>query len=211
MVSPWLRTSGGFLTFAFVGRAVGEGVSIETVLAAVTEEAIRVVDALETFSGFTVTVPHRIWVNVVAALAGATSSASSALAQRVSEEAIIAEFTAFTCRDTNSLKEDCPRQSSRSETPSWAREPPGTQPTRGSCGTVGADHLSAPQDNSTGGSSWAGTRLAVGRSPATGVAIETLFTAFTTQTGCVVLTVTRSWTKEQSATRQQSQKAGKSR
>lgn len=88
------------LTFASVSRVGGEGVSIETVLAAVTEEAVCVVDALQTLSSFTVTVPDRVRVDIIAALAGATSSTWPALTQRVSEEAVITELTAFTCQRT---------------------------------------------------------------------------------------------------------------
>lgn len=112
------------LTFAFVGRAAGEGVSIETVLAAVAEEAVCVVDALQTFSGFTVTVPDRIWVKIIAALASATSSARSAPTQRVSEEAVVTEFTAFTCQDTNN-QEDLSKRQCSPGTPCRTRVPLG--------------------------------------------------------------------------------------
>lgn len=84
------------LTFAFVSRVAGEGVPIETVLAAVAEEAVSVVDALETFSGLTVTVPHGVGVYVLAALAGATRSDRPALTQRVPEEAVVTELAALT-------------------------------------------------------------------------------------------------------------------
>lgn len=87
------------LTFAFVSRVAGQGVSIETLLAAVAEEAVRVVDALETFPGFTVTVADRVGVDVVAALAGAAGSDRSAPAQRVPEEAVVTELAALTYRD----------------------------------------------------------------------------------------------------------------
>lgn len=112
------------LTFAFVGRAVGEGVSIETVLAAVAEEAVCVVDALQTFSGLTVTVPDRIWVNIIAALASATRSARSTLTERVSKEAIITEFTAFTCQETNNQEKDLSKRQSSSRS-FWDDPAPG--------------------------------------------------------------------------------------
>lgn len=83
-------------TFAFVSRVAGEGVSIETILAAVTEEAVGVVDALQTLSGLPVAVPNSVGVNVLAALAGATRSDRPPLTQRVPEEAVVTELTALT-------------------------------------------------------------------------------------------------------------------
>lgn len=175
-------------TFAFVSRVGGEGVSIETILTAVTEEAVCVVDALQTLSSFTVTVPDRVGVDIIAALAGAASSTWPAPTQRVSEEAVIAELTAFTCQRTNIRRRTRSSGSPRTSVPS------GTGRTRGPRRTVGADHLSAFQDNGAGRSSRAGTRLAVSRCPARGVTIETVFTAFAAQTSRVVLAVARSWT-----------------
>ena len=92
------------LTFAFVGRVAGEGVSIKTVLAAVTEAALSVVDALQTFSRLSVTVPDGVGVNVLAALASTTRSDRSALTQRVSEEAVVTELTALTWRAETTVR-----------------------------------------------------------------------------------------------------------
>lgn len=86
------------LTFALVGGVGGQGVAIETLLAAVAEEAVGVVNALETLSGLAVAVADGVSVDVVAALAGAAGSDRAVLPQRVPEEAIIAELAAFTCR-----------------------------------------------------------------------------------------------------------------
>lgn len=172
---------------AFVSRVGGEGVSIETILTAVTEEAVCVVDALQTLSSLAVTVPDGVGVDVVAALAGATSPGRPAPTQSVSEEAVVTQLTAFTCRQQNQSASD-------TDTPSRTSVPSGAGRTRGPHRAVGADHLSAFHHNGAGSSSRAGTRPAVSRSPASGVTIETLFTALAAQTSGVVLTVTRSWT-----------------
>lgn len=95
------------LTFALVGRVGGQGVAIETLLAAVAEEAVGVVDALETLSGLAVAVADGVGVDVVAALAGATRSDRTALSQRVPEEPVIAELAALTCRQVRAEDKDC--------------------------------------------------------------------------------------------------------
>lgn len=89
--------SGPPLTFALVGGVGAEGVAVETVLAAVAEEAIGVVDALQTLSGLTVAVADGVGVDVVAALAGAAGSDRPALTQRVAKETVVTELTALTC------------------------------------------------------------------------------------------------------------------
>lgn len=95
------------LTFALVGGVCGQGVAIETLLAAVAEEAVGVVDALETLSGLAVAVANGVGVDVVAALAGAARSDRAVLTQWVPEEPVIAELTAFTCRQVTGEDEDC--------------------------------------------------------------------------------------------------------
>lgn len=85
------------LTFALVGGVGGQGIAIEAVLAVVAEEAVGVVDALEALSGLAVAVPYGIGVDVVAALAGPAGPDRPVLTQRVPEEPVIAELTAFTC------------------------------------------------------------------------------------------------------------------
>lgn len=117
------------LTFASVSRVGGKGVSIETIFAAVTEEAVCVVDALQTLSSFTVTVPDRVRVDIIAALAGATSSTWPALTQRVSEEAVITELTAFTYQRTKirrRTRSSCSHRTTR-DPPSRTSVPSGTQ------------------------------------------------------------------------------------
>lgn len=98
--SPVGGDGGLSLTFALVSRASGQGVAIETILAAVAKEAVSVVDALETFSSLAVAVPDGVGVDVVAALAGATGSDRSAPTQRVAEESVIAKLAALPCRQT---------------------------------------------------------------------------------------------------------------
>lgn len=193
------------LTFAFVSWVAGQSVSIETLLAAVAEEAVRVVDALETFPGFTVTVANRVRVDVVAALAGATGSDRSTPAQRVPEEAVITELTALTCQDDIRQKDDL--RDGRPLLPWGPAGPADLLPglTCGPGGTVGADHLPGSQDKGAGRSGRAGTRLAIRRRPAAGVTIETILTALAAQTGCVVLTIASSWTNR----RQRSQQPGR--
>lgn len=88
------------LTFALVSGVGGQGVAIETILAAVAEEAVSVVDALETFSSLAVAVADGVGVDVVAALAGAAGSDRSAPTQRVTEEPVITELAALPCRQT---------------------------------------------------------------------------------------------------------------
>lgn len=92
-----LRTF-SFLTFALVSGVGGQGVAIETLLAAVAEEAVSVVDALEALSGLAVAVADGVGVDVVAALAGTARSDRTVLTQRVPEEPVVAELAAFTCR-----------------------------------------------------------------------------------------------------------------
>lgn len=94
----YLQSSRLSLTFALVSRAGSQGVAIETVPAAVTEESVGVVDALEALSCLPVAVADSIGVNVVAALAGAAGPDRPSLTQRVTEETVITEFTALTCR-----------------------------------------------------------------------------------------------------------------
>lgn len=86
------------LTFALVGGVGSQGVAIETVSAAVTEESVGVVDALQALSCLPVAVADCIGVNVVTALAGAAGPDRPSLTQGVTKETVIAEFTALTCR-----------------------------------------------------------------------------------------------------------------
>lgn len=86
------------LTFALVGGVGSQGVAVEAVLAAVAEEAVGVVDALQALSGFPVAVADGVGVDVVAALAGAAGSDRSALTQRIAEETVVTELAALTCR-----------------------------------------------------------------------------------------------------------------
>lgn len=90
------------LTFALIGRAGGQGVAIVTIFAAVTEEAVRVVDALQTFSVLTVAVANSVGVSVTIALAGPAGSDRPVLTQGVPEEPIIAELTALPCTHVSS-------------------------------------------------------------------------------------------------------------
>ncbi len=100
-------TSGLPLTFALISGAGGQGVAVETLLAAVAEEAVGVVDALEALSGLAVAVADGIGVDVVAAFAGAAGSDRPALTQRVAEETVVTELTAFTCKQVTPQDEDC--------------------------------------------------------------------------------------------------------
>lgn len=97
------------LTFALVGGVAGQRVAVETLLAAVAEEAVGVVDALEALSRLTVAVADSVGVDVVAALAGAAGSDRPALTQRVAEETVVTELAAFTCRQVTSEHKDCQR------------------------------------------------------------------------------------------------------
>lgn len=85
------------LTFALVGRFGGQRVAIETLPAAVAEEAVCVVDALEALSGLAVAVSDGVGVDVAAALAGVAGPDHPVLTQRVPEEPVIAELAALTC------------------------------------------------------------------------------------------------------------------
>lgn len=87
------------LTFALVCRVGGQSVAVEGVLAAVTEEAGCVVDALQALARLPVAVTHSVRVDVVAALAGPAGPDWSALAQRVTKETVVAELAALPCRD----------------------------------------------------------------------------------------------------------------
>lgn len=127
MVTNVMMHDGTFLTFALVGGVGGQGVAIETLLAAVAEEAVGVVDALETFSGLAVAVANGVGVDVVAALAGAARSNWAALTQRVPEESVVTELAAFTCRQVNTggtmkkpahLSDSCCTPSSSDHAPS---------------------------------------------------------------------------------------------
>ena len=82
-------------TFALVCGAGGQGVAVETLLAAVAEEAVRVVDALEALARLAVAVAHGVGVHVVAALARAAGPHRPLLAQRVPEEAVVTQLTAL--------------------------------------------------------------------------------------------------------------------
>lgn len=86
------------LTFTLVVGVGSQSVAVETLLAAVTEEAVGVVDALQTLSGLTVAVADGVGVDVVVALTGPAGSDRTALTQRVPEETVVAELAAFTCR-----------------------------------------------------------------------------------------------------------------
>lgn len=90
------------LTFALVRGVGGQGVAVETILAAVAEEAVGVVDALEALAVLAVAVADGVGVDVVAALAGAAGSDRPVLTQRVAEEAVITELAALTCRQVMS-------------------------------------------------------------------------------------------------------------
>lgn len=72
-------------------------VSEEARLAAVAEEAVGVVDALQAFSCLAVAVADGVGVDVIAALAGAAGSGRPVLTQRVPKEPVVAELTALTC------------------------------------------------------------------------------------------------------------------
>jgi len=75
--------------------AAGHGVAVETVPAAVAEEAGRVLDALQALAGLAVAVPHGVRVDVVAALAGPAGPDRPGPAQRVAEEPVVTELTAL--------------------------------------------------------------------------------------------------------------------
>lgn len=96
---PLPTPSSPTLTFALVCRVGGQSVAVEGVLAAVAEEAGRVVDALQALARLPVAVTHSVGVDVVAALAGPAGPDRPALAQRVTEETVVAELAAFPCRD----------------------------------------------------------------------------------------------------------------
>lgn len=83
------------LTFTLVGGIDSQGIAVEPILAAITEEAISVVDALQALSCLPVAVANSIGINVVTALTGTAGSDWPALTQRVSKETIITELTAF--------------------------------------------------------------------------------------------------------------------
>lgn len=91
------------LTFALVGGLGGQRVAVETLFAAVAEEAVGVVDALEALSVLAVTVPDGVGVDVAAALAAPTRSDYAAiLTQRVAEESVVAQLAALTCTQVRS-------------------------------------------------------------------------------------------------------------
>lgn len=90
------------LTFALISRVLGQGVAIETRLAAVAEESIGVVNALEAFAVLAVAVADGVGVDVVAALAGAAGSDRPVLTKRVPKEPVVAQLTALTCTQVRS-------------------------------------------------------------------------------------------------------------
>lgn len=96
---PRVPAPSPILTLALVCRVGGQSVAVEGILAAVAEEACRVVDALQALARLPVAVTHSVGVNVVAALAGPASPDWSALAQRVTKETVVAELAALPCRD----------------------------------------------------------------------------------------------------------------
>lgn len=79
--------------FALVCRVGSQGIAEKALFAAVTVEAGRVVDALETLPRQAVAVAHGIGVYVVVALAWAAQSHGPIAAQGVSKVAVIAELT----------------------------------------------------------------------------------------------------------------------
>ena len=88
------------LTFALVVGVGGQSVAPEAVLAAVAEEAGRVVDALQALAGLAVTVAHGVGVDVVAALTGPAGPDGAVLSQRVPEEPVVAQLAPFTCGES---------------------------------------------------------------------------------------------------------------
>lgn len=95
MCTPGRRVaaSGRQLTFTLVCRVGSQGIAEKALFAAVTVEAGRVVDALETLPRQAVAVAHGVGVYVVVALAWAAQSHGPIAAQRVSKVAVIAELT----------------------------------------------------------------------------------------------------------------------
>lgn len=120
-----------------MGGVCGQSVAIETLPAAVTEESVRVVDALQTLARLTVAVSHGVGVDVVAALTDPTGPDRTALTQRVAKEAVVTQLAAFTCgggaaalagQEMLGLRGDCAGQwwylwFLRG---SWCRPPPGS-------------------------------------------------------------------------------------
>lgn len=84
------------LTFAFVSYVCGTGVTIETLFAAVAEDAGGVVDTLEAFARLSVTVSHSVGVDVVIAATRPARPDGAFLTQRVPKEAIVTKFTTLT-------------------------------------------------------------------------------------------------------------------
>lgn len=84
------------LTFALFGLVASQGVAIETVLAAIAEKAVGVVDALEALATFAVAVPHSVGVDVVVAITRpAHLPVPVPVPVSVSEEPVVAQLTPF--------------------------------------------------------------------------------------------------------------------
>lgn len=88
----WVFALWNVLTLALLGRVGGQSISIEAVLAAVAEEAVGVVDALEALAGVAVAVAHCIGVDVVTACALPAHPYGAASPQGVAEIAVITEL-----------------------------------------------------------------------------------------------------------------------
>lgn len=85
-------------TFASLARSGTEGVAVETLLAAIAEVALGVIDALQALSGLPVAVADGVQVDVAAAHAFVAAAHGSVLTQRVPKVSVVAELAAFACK-----------------------------------------------------------------------------------------------------------------
>lgn len=130
--------------FAFVCWVGSQWISEESIFAAVTIEAGRVIDALEALSRQAVAVADGVGVDVVIALAQAAKPHRAVPSQRVSKVAIITELTSFTGGASRTvgahhllcLRDHCTTRASRTRT--------GLAIIGGACGRISIVSITTP-------------------------------------------------------------------
>lgn len=85
----------GILTFALFGWVASQSIPIVTSFAAITEKAIRVVDALEALASVAVTVANGVGVDVIVAIARPAHPHLTVHALWVAEESVVAQLATF--------------------------------------------------------------------------------------------------------------------
>lgn len=83
------------LTFALFSWVASQGVSIISFFAAITEKAIRVVDALEALATIAITVSHSVGVNVIITITRPARPHLAVSALWVTKESVVTQLATF--------------------------------------------------------------------------------------------------------------------